>query len=557
MRRTYPNLNRVRDPETHETLRLVYDLIYATRDEVGTAQDKLATTSKTVEELVPEVEDMREPRLFATARGMSSGFFVTDVLDRQVLVVDKQSPTSVLFRQLEVADLGNVFHETPYADGDLLVYDKTRQHWIGKTLGVLDHGTLSGLGDDDHPQYALTNKSRPSPWVAAGDLAGRSIADLGTKDHDLLNGLTDDDHSIYVLLAGRSGGQTVIGGTGSGEDLILRATSHATPGDVKFQNEAATFVMRYSESSGQLYISKDTGDNLLGITTLAASSAGLNLSTDGGQWYVNITGSGDFNVYDADNSKLPFAIIKGAGNNSLYVSANSRVGIGTNNPAGQLSVYTDTSGLYALYVKNDQATAGHGFCLETDGTGSGTIALRVVVGGGDALRIWGDALGTFGGTARPTTPNGATTTTFDVDGRFYATAVNLEKAKASRSTDQVIANDTWEALIMDTQVYDHGGMCPTTGSRFTASVTGWYHVGGTWAWAAHATGLRVLKILRNGVTVSSTSATPGSAWSYTQHVSVDVYMTAGQYVQLFGYQISGGNLNALAGQCLLWIHRFG
>ena len=32
------------------------------------------------------------------------------------------------------------------------------------SAGVSDHGVLSGLGDDDHVQYALADKSRPTTW---------------------------------------------------------------------------------------------------------------------------------------------------------------------------------------------------------------------------------------------------------------------------------------------------------------------------------------------------------------------------------------------------------
>lgn len=63
---------------------------------------------------------------------------------------------------------------------------------------------------------ALADKSRPSPWVAAADLAGRSIADLGTKDHDLLTGLADDDHTQYTLASGArnfTGPQGFVAGT--------------------------------------------------------------------------------------------------------------------------------------------------------------------------------------------------------------------------------------------------------------------------------------------------------------------------------------------------------
>ena len=42
-------------------------------------------------------------------------------------------------------------------------------------------------------------------------------------DHGALSGLMDDDHLIYALLAGRAGGQTLIGGTLASENLDLQA----------------------------------------------------------------------------------------------------------------------------------------------------------------------------------------------------------------------------------------------------------------------------------------------------------------------------------------------
>lgn len=58
------------------------------------------------------------------------------------------------------------------------------------------------------------------------------MASAGVSDHGGLSGLGDDDHAQYALLAGRSGGQTLIGGTGSGEALTLTSTSHGTKGKV-------------------------------------------------------------------------------------------------------------------------------------------------------------------------------------------------------------------------------------------------------------------------------------------------------------------------------------
>jgi len=56
----------------------------------------------------------------------------------------------------------------------------------------------------------------------------------GVTDHGALTGLADDDHTQYALLLGRSGGQTIIGGTASSNNLLLRSTSNATKGVVAF-----------------------------------------------------------------------------------------------------------------------------------------------------------------------------------------------------------------------------------------------------------------------------------------------------------------------------------
>lgn len=61
-------------------------------------------------------------------------------------------------------------------------------------------------------------------------------------DHGTLTGLTDDDHSQYLLLAGRTGGQTIIGGTDAGNDLSLESTSHATKGSVLTKSTFSPFT---------------------------------------------------------------------------------------------------------------------------------------------------------------------------------------------------------------------------------------------------------------------------------------------------------------------------
>jgi hypothetical protein len=47
-----------------------------------------------------------------------------------------------------------------------------------------------------------------------------------------------DDHTQYALLAGRAGGQTLIGGTAAGQNLTLQSTAHATKGKILFGTSA-------------------------------------------------------------------------------------------------------------------------------------------------------------------------------------------------------------------------------------------------------------------------------------------------------------------------------
>jgi hypothetical protein len=60
-----------------------------------------------------------------------------------------------------------------------------------------------------------------------------TLANLGKGiDHGVLVGLSDDDHTRYANLAGRSGGQTLQGGTGASEALTLESTANGTKGKV-------------------------------------------------------------------------------------------------------------------------------------------------------------------------------------------------------------------------------------------------------------------------------------------------------------------------------------
>lgn len=99
--------------------------------------------------------------------------------------------------------------------------------------------------------------------TARSTLGLGTLATLSSLSHGALTSLAVDDHTQYALLAGRAGGQTLIGGTNSGDDLTLQTTSNATKGRIIFGS-----LSGFEESTGQL-----------GIGQFAASSTGMYVST--------------------------------------------------------------------------------------------------------------------------------------------------------------------------------------------------------------------------------------------------------------------------------------
>lgn len=79
---------------------------------------------------------------------------------------------------------------------------------------------LTGVADG----HAIFWDAGNSKWV--------SSAPDTEIDHGTVTGLTDDDHTQYALLAGRSGGQTLNGGTDASDSLTLHSTSNATKGNI-------------------------------------------------------------------------------------------------------------------------------------------------------------------------------------------------------------------------------------------------------------------------------------------------------------------------------------
>jgi hypothetical protein len=165
--------------------------------------------------------------------------------------------------------------------------------------------------------------------------------------HGTLSGLTSGDagHTQFALLAGRAGGQSLIGGTASGENLNLESTSHGTKGFVQFKDTLRPF----SDAS---YSGGWTG------LDLGHSSFRIN----------DVYTAGEFKGFRVENlGTLP--------------SASSQ-------KVGRLVYYTSDENLYLDTGTTVKQVGGARFFSDTSWNGSDTTK-NVTVSGTDArLSVW-------------------------------------------------------------------------------------------------------------------------------------------------------------------------
>jgi hypothetical protein len=123
-------------------------------------------------------------------------------------------------------------------------------------FGTVEHNSLAEA-EDENPPTDLPNRLVEHSiligsiiFVKSAGTASivRSAFDspLGgavVTDHGSLGGLSDDDHSQYALLAGRATGQTLIGGTAASENLTLQSTAHATKGSLLYEENLDAFTV--------------------------------------------------------------------------------------------------------------------------------------------------------------------------------------------------------------------------------------------------------------------------------------------------------------------------
>jgi hypothetical protein len=127
---------------------------------------------------------------------------------------------------------------------------------------------------------------------------------------------------------------------------------------------------------------------------------------------------------------------------------------------------------------------------------------------------------------------------------------------AYKTANGSLAHATWDALSLNAEAYDSGGIHDnaSNNSRLVAPESGLYEVKGNITFDINTNGIRGINIRKNAASVQTAGTslimlTPDANGTSETRVfaSVDHQMTAGDYLETFGYQNSGGGLSVIGG----------
>jgi hypothetical protein len=175
--------------------------------------------------------------------------------------------------------------------------------------------------------------------IPAGGLTGQVLTKNSNSDYDVVwttptgggggstytftSGLTESPLGTVKndLITGKAGGQTVIGGTASAENLTLQSTSHATKGKILF-GTSGNYV--FDGANGRFGIGQGTPLEMLHIEANGGADKGILIKNTG-------TGSGDTAAVKLQNggyfATLFLGTSSGSGITGFYTQAPNGFGI--------------------------------------------------------------------------------------------------------------------------------------------------------------------------------------------------------------------------------------
>ena len=122
------------------------------------------------------------------------------------------------------------------------------------------------------------------------------------------------------------------------------------------------------------------------------------------------------------------------------------------------------------------------------------------------------------------------------------------KALLRQTVAQSLTNNVWGSITFDTEDHDNdtAHSTVTNTSRYTAVTAGWYRVSGVVTVASAGSGQRGARWAVNGTVLNASRTQHNTSAAGATDVAACgrlVFLSAGDYVELQGFQNSGGALN--------------
>lgn len=235
-------------------------------------------------------------------------------------------------------------------------------------------GSVANISLADMVQATIKGRASGAGTGSPQDLTAAQIAAIvGTAiDHNTLTSLTVGDvHTQYAFLAGRSGGQSLRGGTAASNNLTLSSTSNATKGKILLGSGSA-----FNETLNLLGIGVTNPTSALDIAGDGSITGLIQVNTDRNSgtiiFHGNLTGPDEQLKIDLLNNTIYIGeatamysrgpvqfnanqgdydtLIKGQHDAQMFAldASTDRVGIGTAGPDAKLQIFGYTDELQFL-----------------------------------------------------------------------------------------------------------------------------------------------------------------------------------------------------------------
>lgn len=132
-----------------------------------------------------------------------------------------------------------------------------------------------------------------------------------------------------------------------------------------------------------------------------------------------------------------------------------------------------------------------------------------------------------------------------IEGVIPQTFIEAPGARVRNSSTISTNNSSWTLATFNTQVYDNEDIHSTSSntSRLTCVTPGKYSISGNLSFTANTTGVRFAQILLNGTSsIAENGGDASSAFDDRRNVNTIYDLIRGDYVELRGFQSSGGSL---------------